>query len=39
VTDFLWINLVDMIYLGSIDQYEEQFLFILDLIKPGLPYD
>ena len=26
-------------YLGSIDQYEEQFLFILDLIISCLPYD
>ena len=26
-------------YLGSLDQYEEQFQFILDLINSGLPYD
>jgi len=26
-------------YLGSVDQYEEQFQFILDLINSGLPYD
>jgi hypothetical protein len=26
-------------YLGSIDQYEEQFQFILDVINSGLPYD